>query len=181
MNPALHLQTARLDLREFTLDDTAFIIELLNSPSWLAYIGDRNVHDEAQAQQYLQNGPLRSYEINGFGLLRVSLRENGLPIGMCGLIKRAGLSQPDIGFAYLPAYEGKGYGFEAAHAVLSDARDRLALPEVLAITMATNPRSIQLLQRAGFHAAGTVTLPGELQELLLYRWITTEPLPAPHA
>ena len=179
--PEFHLQTARLDLREFTLDDTAFIIELLNSPSWLAYIGDRGVRDEAQAQQYLQNGPMRSYAQNGFGLWRVSLRESGLPIGMCGLIKRAGLSQPDIGFAYLPAYEGKGYGSEAAQAVLADASARLALPEVLAITMASNPRSIQLLVRLGMKAAGPITLPGELEELLLYRWVTTDASPSPLA
>ncbi len=179
--PQFHLQTARLDLRELTLDDTAFTIALLNSPSWLAFIGDRNVHDDAQATLYLQNGPLRSYELNGFGLLRVSLRETGLPIGMCGLIRRAGLSHPDIGFAFLPEYEGKGYGFEAAMLVLADARDRLALPEVLAITMATNPRSIQLLLRLGLKAAGLITLPGELEQLQLYRWVTSDPLPAPFA
>lgn len=173
-----HLQSAHLDLRELTLDDAAFTIALLNSPSWLAYIGDRGVRDEAQAIQYLQNGPIRSYAHNRFGLLRVSLRETGEPIGMCGLIKRAGLSQPDIGFAFLPEYEGKGYGFEAAMAVLADARDRLALPEVLAITMATNPRSIQLLLRLGMKAAGLITLPGELEVLQLYRWLTTDALPA---
>src|SRR5690348_11717563 len=95
------LETERLVLREFDLDDTPFIIELLNSPGWLKYIGDRHVKTDDDAKRYLQNGPMKSYADNGFGLCMVMLTD-GTPVGMCGIINRADLEHPDIGFAFLP-------------------------------------------------------------------------------
>ena len=97
------LQTERLLLREFTEDDAAFIVELLNSPGWIQYIGDRNIKTEEQAREYLNNGPLKSYRQNGFGLYMVEKKDDHTPIGMCGIIKRDTLNNPDIGFAFLPA------------------------------------------------------------------------------
>ena len=61
-------QTERFYLSSFYIDDTKFIIELVNSPGWLEYIGDRNIKTEEQAKAYLQNGPLVSYKVHGFGL-----------------------------------------------------------------------------------------------------------------
>jgi len=106
------LHTERLVLRKFTVEDTAFIIELLNTEGWLKYIGNRNVKTTEQAKEYLQNGPMKSYEENGFGLALVQLKTNQKPIGMSGLIKRNYLEHPDIGFAFLPGYTGHGYAFE---------------------------------------------------------------------
>src|SRR5687767_3229567 len=112
------LETERLRLREFTLNDTAFIIELLNSPGWLKYIGERNVKTEEQAINYLQNGPMKSYLENGYGLSMVEKKVDDTPIGMCGIIRRETLDNPDIGFAFLPGYEAQGHGYEIASAVL---------------------------------------------------------------
>ena len=105
--PAYILRTERLQLRRFCFDDSEFIISLLNSEGWLKYIGDRNVKTKEQAENYLKNGPLKSYEQNGFGLSMVETR-NGKPIGMCGLIKRNYLEHPDIGFAFLPEFSSMG-------------------------------------------------------------------------
>src|SRR5690349_5438916 len=127
------IATQRLLLREFTTDDAPFILELLNDPAFLRYIGDKKVRTLDDAREYLVNGPIAMYQRHGFGLYRVELNETHTPIGMCGLLKREELPQPDIGFAFLPDYRNKGFAFEAAAAVLQDARERLQLDRVLAI------------------------------------------------
>lgn len=144
----LILETNRLRLRQFTFDDTKFIIELLNSPEWIEFIGDRNVKTEEQAIQYLQNGPMKSYLENGYGLSLVETKD-GLPIGMCGIIRRANLEHPDIGFAFLKEFTSKGYGFEIAAATLEYAVNNLKLSKILAITVPHNIKSIKLLEKIG--------------------------------
>lgn len=140
----------RIALRPLTYEDAPFIITLLNSPGWLKYIGDRNVHSAEDALAYLDNGPLKSYRENGFGLLRVSLRDTGQPIGLCGLLQRPDLGAPDIGFAFLPDVEGRGLASEAVAAVLEEARGTLRLPTLYAIVQPDNKRSITLLKKFGF-------------------------------
>ena len=163
------LETERLILREFTLADANFIIELVNSPGWLRFIGDRNIKIEEQAKEYLRNGPLKSYEVNGFGLSMVELKTGGTPIGMCGIIKRDTLEKPDIGFAFLPEFEGKGLAFEIASATLAYANDILKIPVVFAITIPGNIRSIRLLEKMGFKYSNTFTSPNDNIELSLYK------------
>jgi [ribosomal protein S5]-alanine N-acetyltransferase len=163
------LQTARLLLRELTPGDTTFLIALLNSPGWLRYIGDRNVRTEEQAQAYLENGPWRSYRENGFGLYLVQRLEDGQALGLCGLLKREGLEHPDIGFAFLPEYMGRGYAFESASAMLEYAKNTLRLPTILAIVLPENQASIRLLEKLGMQQDGTYCLPGEQERLWLYR------------
>src|SRR5678815_2385373 len=146
--PGYILQTHRLQLRQFNVDDWEFIIRLLNSDGWLKYIGDRNVKTKEQAENYLKKGPLKNYEQNGFGLSMVETR-NGKPVGMCGLIKRDYLEHPDIGFALLPEYSSMGYGFEIASALLVHARNDLSMTTILAITVPNNVKSIGLLEKMG--------------------------------
>ncbi len=162
------LETARLRLREFNLNDAAFIIELLNSPGWLANIGDRNVHNEEQAMAYLQNGAMKSYAENGFGLSLVELKEGNVPIGMCGLIRRDFLDHPDIGFALLPGYDGKGYAFEIAKATFDHGREKLGLAAICAIVLPENTRSVKLLEKLGMKMEKTIVYPGTNEELSLY-------------
>ena len=152
MKPATNsnyiLETERLRLRQFNFDDTKFIIELLNSPGWIEFIGDRNIKTETQAIEYLRNGPMKSYVQNGFGLSMVETKY-GMPIGMCGIIKRDSLENPDIGFAFLKEFTGKGYAYEIANATLSYAINDLKIPKVSAITVPHNERSIRLLEKIG--------------------------------
>jgi RimJ/RimL family protein N-acetyltransferase len=162
------LETERLRLKEFTLNDTKFIIELLNSPGWLEFIGDRNVKTEEQAIAYLQNGPLKSYQENGFGLYLVERKEDGRSIGMCGLIKRLHLEHPDIGFAFLPDFMGNGYAFEITSATLAFATEKLNLPKISAITLPNNSRSIRLLEKIGLRFTKPFYFPNSEEELLLY-------------
>ncbi|HWJ90667.1 MAG TPA: GNAT family N-acetyltransferase [Flavisolibacter sp.] len=162
------LETERLILREFSLTDAEFIIELLNSPGWLRFIGDRNVKSTADAEKYLTNGPMKSYKENGFGLSLVERKADGAKIGMCGIIKRANLEYPDIGFAFLPGAGGKGYAFEIARATLEYARNRLQLPKICAITLEENERSIRLLEKLGLRFVRTMRFENSQEELQLY-------------
>lgn len=160
---AIELNTHRLTLREFVLDDAPFIVELLNQPSFLQFIGDKNVRTRDDAEAYMKSGPIDSYHRNGFGLYLVELKENRNPIGMCGLLKRDSLSNADLGFAFLPEYWGKGYASEAAAAVLAHAREHLRLSNLLAITNPDNDASIRVLERLGFQFAGMIKLPDDVK------------------
>ena len=143
------LETDRLSLREMEDRDAPFILDLLNDPSFIKNIGDRHVRTLDAAQAYIQDGPVASYERSGFGLWIVELNGDGRAIGMCGLLKRDVLDDVEIGFAYLPAYQLKGYGFEAAAAVLDHARNVLRLRRVIAIVNRDNDASARLLEKLG--------------------------------
>lgn len=162
------LETERLRLRKFTTADTRFIIELVNSPGWIEFIGERNIKTPKQAKEYLENGPIKSYEINGYGLSLVELKDKNTPIGMCGIIKRDDLETPDIGFAFLPEFIGIGYAFEIANATMIFAKDQLKLPVIVAITVENNISSIKLLEKIGMKFKKIIKYSDDNEELMLY-------------
>lgn len=162
------LETDRLKLREFNFNDALFIIELLNSPGWLQFIGNRNVTNEVQAKSYLENGPIKSYGENGFGLWLVEKKEDSIPIGMCGIIYRASLDNPDIGYAFLPEFTGHGYAFEIVNATLKLAKDTFKIPVIFAITTESNLKSKRLLDKLGFKYNRRIFFQDDNEELLLY-------------
>jgi len=145
----IQLETRRLRLREFVADDAAFVLGLLNEPSFIEFIGDRGVRTLEDAGRYLREGPMKSYRENGHGLLRLSLASDDTPIGMCGLVKRDTLPHPDIGFALLPQYWNQGYVTEAAAAAMRHGREALGLRTILGITSPANVRSITVLGKLG--------------------------------
>ena len=147
----IQLETPRLRLREFVADDAAFVLGLLNEPSFIEFIGDRGVRTLEDAGRYLREGPMKSYRENGHGLLRLSLAGDDTPIGMCGLVKRDTLPHPDIGFALLPQYWNQGYVTEAAAAAMRHGREALGLRTILGITSPANVRSITVLGKLGLH------------------------------
>lgn len=162
------LHTARLELCEAQNSDSAFIFELLNSPSWLAKIGDREIRALSDAEAYIETALKSSYRQHGFGLLVVRLAESRRAIGLCGLLKRPVFDAADLGFAILPAFEGQGYMTEAGQAVLAWAREDLGLERVLAITGPLNKGSQRLLEKLGMDCRGETEYEGKAQ--LLYEW-----------
>lgn len=163
------LRTKRLLIRMLNLDDAHFLVQLLNSPGWLEFIGDRDVKTEDDVKVYLQNGPFVSYEKFGYGLYLVSLLETGKPIGLCGILKRENLDHPDLGFAFLPEFIGKGYAYEAAKGVIQFAGERLKIKTLLAITLPENTSSIRLLEKVGMKYASVVKSPDGKDNLSLYK------------
>ena len=140
----------RLQLRQLTLNDAPFILQLLNDPDWLKYIGDKQVHNLDEAKQYIENGPRLMHANHNVSLLLVETRLHGLAVGMCGLLKRDNLECPDLGFAFMPDYRGQGFALEASQSVLNYARAQLNLPKIAAMTALDNVPSICLLEKLGF-------------------------------
>ena len=164
------LETKRLSLRRLSAEDAAFIFELVNDPDWLYFIGDRGVRTLEDARAYIQNGPVAMYRRVGFGLFLVELKQSATPIGMCGLIERAGLEDIDIGYAFLPAFRGQGYAYESASAMMTYAQDTLGLKRVVAITAPDNVRSMALLTKLGLSFENMLRLGEDQSKVMLFAW-----------
>ncbi len=162
------VETERLILREVSLDDVEFIYTLVNDEGFLRFIGDRGVRTLDDAQAYIQDRLTASYVHHGFGLYLTVVKATQTPIGICGLVKRDGLDDVDIGFAFLPAFVGKGYAFEAAQAIVTYARDILGLKRLVAITLPSNDRSIRLIEKLGLQYEGVVKLSEDEAETRLF-------------
>jgi RimJ/RimL family protein N-acetyltransferase len=163
------IETERLILRQFTIDDAAFVLELVNDPAWLRHIGDRGVRTLADARAYLRKGPLASYARNGFGFNLVELKSTGEPIGGCGLIKRETLADVELGFAFLPQFRGIGYAEEAARATLKNARHVLGFERIVAVVSPENTRSVRLLRKLGFNYERSLRLaPDDPDEISMF-------------
>jgi [ribosomal protein S5]-alanine N-acetyltransferase len=161
-------ETERLLLQPTTTEDAAFILTLLNTPKWLQYIGDRNVRTLADARTYINNRIVPQFERFGFGNYTISSKQNKTKLGSCGLYSRQGLDSVDIGFAFLPEYEGKGYALEAASILMQAATKTFGLTHICAVTTKNNLSSQKLLEKLGLHTSKTIILPNSPEELLLY-------------
>jgi RimJ/RimL family protein N-acetyltransferase len=162
------LETERLSLRRLTVDDAEFMLDLLNQPSFLHFIGDRGVRSVEDAREYVRTGPMASYERFGFGMYLTALKEGGTPIGVCGLVKRDTLDDVDIGYAFLPDFWSKGYAFESAAAVLEQARTVLGLRRIVAIVSPDNQGSIRVLEKLGLRFERLARLSPESPEVQLF-------------
>lgn len=152
------IETSRLVLSELQADDAGFILELLNTPGFLAHIGDRGVRTLDDARLYIAHGPAASYAAHGFGLWKVALKSDGTPVGMSGLIKRGELPCEDLGYAFLPAHQGHGYAREAGAAALEFGFGPKQLARILAIVRPGNEASMRVLEKLGMTERGVVQL-----------------------
>ncbi|UQV47149.1 GNAT family N-acetyltransferase [Janthinobacterium lividum] len=167
--PLTVIETPRLRLRTVTPDDAAFYLALVNEPSWIAHIGQRNLHTVEAARAALETGAMAQFRQHGYAFCIVEGRSDGVAMGICGLILRASLPGPDIGYALLPAYWGQGYAYEAAAAVMRHAQHVLRLPTVYGITSRQNQTSINLLNKLGLRFERFSRLPPEGKETNIYR------------
>jgi RimJ/RimL family protein N-acetyltransferase len=161
------IQTERLVLRQLDLNDAEFILELLNEAAFLRFIGDKGVRTLSDARSYIVKGPMDSYGRHGFGMYATCLLD-GTPAGICGLVKREGLADVDVGFALLPRHRSKGYAVESASAVLAHARRVLRLQRIVAITSPENVGSIAVLEKIGLKFERTIRLAEHSPELKLF-------------
>ncbi|MDG4950927.1 GNAT family N-acetyltransferase [Weeksellaceae bacterium KMM 9724] len=161
-------ETDRLILQPTSTSDAQLIFELLNSPKWLKYIGDRKVHSLEAAKDYIQHRMLPQLEKLGFGNYTVIRKSDQAKMGICGLYDRAEMEGLDLGYAYVPAYERQGYAYEAANKILEAGFNVFGYDKINAITSKENTASQKLLEKLGFQLHGTTQLPQETEELLLY-------------
>ena len=161
-------ETDRLILCKLTVGDAAFILELLNESLFLRFIGDKGVRTLDDARKYILDGPVDSYDRHGFGLYLTKLKDDAVPIGICGLLKRASLRDVDVGFAFLPKFRGQGYAFESASAVLAHGKTIIGLNRIVAVTSPDNYGSVRVLEKLGLTYQKVVKLSDDDQECKLF-------------
>jgi ribosomal-protein-alanine N-acetyltransferase len=162
------IKTERLQLRNFSNNDAEFIKKLLNEPSFIQNIGDRNIRTIEDAKEYIASRLTASYVKNGHGLYMVELKNSNTPIGMCGLVKRDTLPCADVGFAFLPEYWSKGYAVESSIGVLNYAKNNLKMKRVLGIALPSNKPSVKVLEKIGLKYTETKKFPDDEAELAVY-------------
>jgi ribosomal-protein-alanine N-acetyltransferase len=151
-----------------TLEDADFVLELLNSPKWIKYIGNRNVHTIQSAMEYLESRVLADYEALGFGFYIIERLKDRKRIGNCGLTRRDGMEHADIGYSLLERYEGHGFALEAAQAVLDYGFEVHKLDHIEAIVTRDNHQSRHLLKKLEMYYKRLITLPNDEEKLMLY-------------
>ena len=162
------LDTDRLKISKLSYGDCDFIHTLVNEPAFKRYIGDRGVRSLDDAREYLRKGPISSYSNNGYGLFLVCRKDDGIPLGICGLVKRDHFAFPDLGFAFLKQYWAKGYACESSRAVITHARQRLGLRHIIAVASKDNDSSLGLLEKLGFQFEEMIRMPGETKDICQY-------------
>lgn len=161
-------ETERLLLKPTSTDDADFILELLNTPKWIRFIGDRKVATLEEAKAYIENRMMPQLHRLGYGNYTIILKQDGTKIGTCGLYDREGLDGIDIGFALLPDFEKQGYAFEAVNRIKDFAVNDLQLTQISGITTKDNLSSQNLLVKIGLQFEKYVTIPNDTEELCLY-------------
>ncbi len=163
-----HFETKRLILKPTSEEDAEFIFELVNTPKWLANIGDRNVKSIADAKAYIKDRMTTQLEKLGYGNYTLIRKLDNIKIGSCGLYDREGLEGIDIGFALLPVYENMGYGFESATKLIEVGNQEFNIKLISAITTKENKASQKLIEKLGLLYIKTVKISTDEEELLLY-------------
>lgn len=169
MNTYNSFETERLQLKPTNNEDAQFLIELLNTPKWLLYIGDRNVKTTDEALAYVAQKVSPQFQQLGFGSYTVIRKSDEVKMGTCGLYKREGIDGIDIGFAFLPQYEKMGYAFESAQKLLTVAQQIFKIDALFAITIKENKDSQQLIEKLGLRFQKIIRIPNDEEDLLLYK------------
>ncbi len=162
------LKTDRLLINRITLDDAAFILELMNDKDWIKNIGDRGMTSIEDAEAYIKTRFLKTYEESNLGFFGLITKNSKEVIGIAGLVDREGIDHVDIGYGLLPNFRGKGYAFEATKAIYDYGYKQLKLEKIVAIVNPDNPTSIQLLSKLGMEFEKMVRLPDEEKDIMLF-------------
>ena len=171
--------TERLILTELQDSDTDFVLRLYTDPSFRYGVGDKGIHDTATANQYLHENLISHYKQHGFGLWKVTLKQDQKPLGICGLVQRASLLYPDVGFGFLSDAQGQGVGTESAQAVLAYAQNQLQLQQILGITSEANQASQQVLHKIGLSRQPDIRMPEYEDTVVLFALQSDAPVLKP--
>lgn len=140
--------TERLTVRQLTLDDRQFMFDLLNSEGFKQNIADRGIDSLDKAEREILQRYTLQYPNLGFFV--VVKKDDDSAIGGVTLIQRDYLDTPDIGYAFLEEYSGQGYALESSRGLLRWAIEQNEHQKLCAITLPSNHRSINLLNKLGF-------------------------------
>jgi RimJ/RimL family protein N-acetyltransferase len=151
-------ETARLRIRELSVDDAEFLLGLVNQPSFLENIGDKGVRNLEDARRFILEGPWASHRDRGYGQFMVELKDSGEPIGVCGILYRDALDVSDVGCAFLPEHWRQGFAYEAVGAVMDFGRHALGVETIVGLASPDNMPSIKLLEKLGMKFEKTVKM-----------------------
>ncbi len=147
------LETNRLLLRTFTLEDAQLIYELNLDPEITRYTGDP-VKDINHAKEVLEQVILPQYALYNHGRWAVHIKENLEFIGWCGLKNRPERNEIDLGYRFLKTAWGKGYASEAAFACIKYGFQKLNLQRIIGRAMPDNIGSLRVLEKCGMAYIG---------------------------
>jgi [ribosomal protein S5]-alanine N-acetyltransferase len=142
----MHLESNRLLLKPLSDVDCDFILELVNTNSWIKNIGDRNIHSQLDSKAYIEKintNPNTEYWV-------VKLKNSQESIGIITIIQRLYLDFKDLGFAFLPKFVKHGYAFEASKVILENIKNNSEYLKIQAVTKPNNAESINLLKKLNF-------------------------------
>lgn len=163
-----NFETERLIIQPTSTRDAEFILELLNSPKYIQFVGDKNLKNTEDAEKYINDRMITQLERLGYSNYTVLRKSDNMKIGCVGLYDREGVDGIDIGYSFLPEFEGKGYAFEAAVELKRAAKEEFNLKDLNAITVQENRGSRKLLEKLGFEFKEIIHIPNDPNELMLY-------------
>lgn len=146
------LETERMLLREFVLDDAPFAFELNKDWDVIKYTGDVAFESIAAAQEFILG--YKDYELNAMGRWLCILKSSGESLGWCGLKLLRDTEEVDLGYRFLKKHWGKGFATEASIACLHYGFGQLKLDEIIGRAQLENKASIKVLQKTGMKFAG---------------------------
>jgi ribosomal-protein-alanine N-acetyltransferase len=142
------LETERLILRPFTLDDLNDLAAICGDPVVMRFYPASWTREEARA---FIEGQIEAERREGWSLRAVVHKEDGRFIGFCGLKRQVveGVEEVEVGYMLDQAYWGRGLAPEAARAWLAFARERLHLTRVISLIRPENTPYIRVAEKNG--------------------------------
>ncbi|WP_444995186.1 GNAT family N-acetyltransferase [Aliikangiella sp. IMCC44359] len=144
------LETERMFLRAFTLNDVDALFLLATIPEIIRYTGNQPLKSKAEAKMYLQKHPLNDYEVYGYGRFACVFKETNQVIGFSGIKYLDDINENELGYRFLPEYWGKGLATEAAISVIQFAKKQLKLTRLVSVIHPDNQASKNVVMKQGF-------------------------------
>lgn len=143
------IETDRLIVRQFTLDDFEAVYEFGSNLEVQKYTGDPLIESLDAAKELIKNVWYHDYEKYGYGRWAVIYKPDNALIGFAGLKFESDIDETDIGFRFLPEYWGKGIATEASIPILEYGFKHFGLKKIIGIAMPENIASCKVLEKIG--------------------------------
>jgi len=156
--PDLHIETERLLIRRFSIEDIESSYRMNLDPEVSRYTHDGGVVSKSEIERRIIEDVMGDYEKHGFGRMAVELKKNGQFIGFTGLKYLEDMDAVDLGFRFMREFWGHGYATESSRASLNYGFTELKLEEILAFVLPRNSGSIRVLEKLGFEYSTEVVM-----------------------
>ena len=142
------LETERLIIKKFTMDDLPKLIELRSDEDVIKYLGGIRMQNPEAIAKRLQFY-IDCYEKYGFGMCAMIWKENCEMIGWCGLQPLEETGEIEVGYGMIKEFWGKGIGYESAMAWLKYGFETAGLERIVAIASPENTGSWRIMEKCG--------------------------------